>query len=102
MLYAHSRTRFRRIDFNNPSEDKLKHLAEVCDPATFGRGDQDIYDESYRKAGKLDSKYFSIKFDPLCCGLLDAVRGDLLEGENDRPIRAELYKLNVYGMRLST
>ncbi|EMD36271.1 hypothetical protein CERSUDRAFT_95613 [Gelatoporia subvermispora B] len=97
ILYYGKKGNTDRIDFANVSEDDLKHLSAACDPATFGRNDLDVYDESYRKAGKLDPAYFSVKFDPHCCGLLGAIRGDLLEGQDERPIRAELYKLNVYG-----
>ena len=56
-----------------------------------------MLDESYRKAGKLDADRFAVKFDPVCCGLLRTIAGDLLEGHTHREIRAELYKLNVYG-----
>ncbi|EMD36611.1 hypothetical protein CERSUDRAFT_156346 [Gelatoporia subvermispora B] len=88
----------RRMDFANTQESQLRDLAELCEPASFGRNNEDVLDENYRKASKLDSAYFSLKFDPLASGLLDLVRLDLLDGgENDGPIRAELYKLNVYG-----
>ncbi|OCH89177.1 hypothetical protein OBBRIDRAFT_794532 [Obba rivulosa] len=97
VLYYGKDGNLGRIDFASASEDKLKHLTSVCDPATFGRNDRDVYDETYRKAGKLDAAYFAAKFDPQSSGLLDAIRGDLLEGDRERPIRAELYKLNVYG-----
>lgn len=54
-------------------------------------------DESYRKAGKLDVTHFSSTFNLADSGLIDIVRSELLEGENDRKtVRAELYKLNVY------
>ncbi|OCH89187.1 hypothetical protein OBBRIDRAFT_778903 [Obba rivulosa] len=86
-----------RIDFTTAAENELQHLASLCEPATFGMNDQDVYDETYRKTGQLDAAYFAAKFDPQCCGLLDAIRGDLMEGDYEKPIRAELYKLNVYG-----
>ncbi|KIP10915.1 hypothetical protein PHLGIDRAFT_45907, partial [Phlebiopsis gigantea 11061_1 CR5-6] len=76
----------------------LRRLADVCDVATFGLGAHDVYDETYRKAGKLDSQYFSAKFDPVATGLLDRLRDILLVGHaDDVSIRPELYKLNVYG-----
>lgn len=86
------------VDFRNPSDDDLKALAEACDPATFGRVDQDVYDESYRKAGKLNTTHFSTNFHPALAGLLNEIRDVLLEGYDfDTDIKAELYKLNVYG-----
>lgn len=57
-----------------------------------------MLDETYRKAGKLDSSRFAAKFDPSQAGLLNILRDVLLEGHgSDKVIRAELYKLNVYG-----
>ena len=73
-------------------------MTSACLPATFGVNQEDVYDEKYRKAGKLDSTDFATKVDLERSGLMDAIRYDLLEGrEGTRPIWAELYKLNVYG-----
>lgn len=96
--FAVLKTTLSRIDFLQASEDKLQHLSSTCDPATFGLDQEDVYDETYRKAGKLDSAYFSTKLDIITSGLMDAVRFDLLPGhQSQRQIRAQLYKLNVYG-----
>lgn len=57
-------------------------------------------DESYRKAGKLDSTCFSPKLDvdSANSSIMETIRYDLLPGHQcGRQIRAELYKLNVYG-----
>lgn len=87
-----------RIDFLRASEEELQRLSSTCDPATFGLDQKDVLDETYRKAGKLDSAYFATKLDVISSGLMDAVRFDLLPGHQcQRQIRAELYKLNVYG-----
>ncbi|GBE85341.1 hypothetical protein BKA93DRAFT_735463 [Sparassis latifolia] len=86
-----------RIDLSHASEEDLKHLAEACDVATFGIAQRDVLDESYRKAGKLDTSAFSMQFHAGDAGLLEAVKTDLMEAQRQRPIRAELYKLNVYG-----
>lgn len=45
------------------SEDEaaLQQLVADCEPATFGRGGKDIYDEYYRRAGKLDVEVSSHK-----------------------------------------
>ncbi|EJD46041.1 hypothetical protein AURDEDRAFT_87219 [Auricularia subglabra TFB-10046 SS5] len=59
---------------------------------------EDVLDESYRKAGKLDNKDFAINIDPVRSRLLQAVRHGLFSWEaSPRNIEAELYKLNVYG-----
>jgi hypothetical protein len=41
----------------------LEPLVASCQPATFGRNNEDILDESYRKAGKLDRSQFSLSLD---------------------------------------
>ena len=58
-------------------------------------------DETYRKAGKMDSGRFASLLDPLHTDLIKIVRGYLLEGsESKRDIKVELYKLNIYGKYL--
>jgi hypothetical protein len=76
-------------------------LVAACQPATFGHGQQDVLDESYRKAGKLDPSAFSTNFCPYETGIMDAVSAALLNEltENKEHVSlgvfAELYKLNV-------
>ena len=87
-----------RIDFNDTDDEQLKHLSETCDKATFGLNKEDVLDESYRKAGKLDSSNICTKLDPERSGLINIIRYNLLQGNaSTKPIKAELYKLNVYG-----
>ena len=87
-----------RIDLSDASETELEHLSNACQPATFGVNQDDILDESYRKAGKLDVTDFATKIVVADSRLMDVVRSELLEGhESNRTIKAELYKLNVYG-----
>ncbi|KAI0684521.1 hypothetical protein BC835DRAFT_1246955, partial [Cytidiella melzeri] len=87
------------LDFTNASHEDLKQLAAGCDPATFGKDQEDVLDETYRRAGKLDETHFSIRFDPGHAGIMAAVQNVLLEGHDMKKttIRYELYKLNVYG-----
>ncbi|KAI0036301.1 hypothetical protein K488DRAFT_41416, partial [Vararia minispora EC-137] len=86
------------LNLAEATTEQLQSLAKACMPATFGRGSEDVFDESYRKAGKLDASYFSTRIVPERTRLLDTVRGHLLEGKaSNRPIVYELYKLNVYG-----
>ncbi|KAJ3533048.1 hypothetical protein NM688_g7337 [Phlebia brevispora] len=88
----------RRINPLTASPSALEHLADACEPATFGLNDEDVLDESYRKAGKLDAHDFSVRLDLERNGLLDIVRAQLLAGrDTDEDVYAELYKLNVYG-----
>ena len=77
----------------------LEQLIKDCQPATFGYKGKDIYDETYRKASKLDASAFSSTLNPYELGIIDAIAQVLLpsvkDANNMRGIRAELYKLNV-------
>lgn len=91
-----------RINLSSATDTELAHLSDVCAAATFGRNQQDVLDESYRKARKLDCSEFACHFDAERSGLVKVACGELLVGEDStRPIRAELYKLNVYGAAVS-
>jgi hypothetical protein len=74
----------------------LDLLSKACQKATFGQGDKDVLDETYRKAGKLDFGKFAWN------KRLDEFDGNIknillpFEG-NGKGVRCELYKLNVYG-----
>ncbi|KAG5641470.1 hypothetical protein DXG03_005122 [Asterophora parasitica] len=88
------------IDLAHASEGKLADLEKACEPATFGLNHDDVLDESYRKAGKMDAELFLARFDPTRLGIVEYVREQLLEGaDEEKDIKAELYKLNVYGKK---
>ncbi|KAM6502152.1 hypothetical protein JOM56_002129 [Amanita muscaria] len=88
-----------QLSLHRPSMSSLEHLVNTCGPASFGRGNENVYDESYRKAGKLSSD----SFQPMLgmntiLSVLDVIRDRLLGGsEENKSIRAELYNLNIYG-----
>lgn len=79
-----------RIDFTSHTDEQVRRLAEACDIATFGRGHEDVHDESYRKAGKLDKGHFAATFDPEQSGLLHAIRHNVLEGHSGKALKVEL------------
>lgn len=90
------------MNLSNATDTELAHLSDVCAAATFGRNQQDVLDESYRKARKLDCSEFACHFDAQGSGLVQAACEEILVGEEStRSIKAELYKLNVYGAALS-
>jgi hypothetical protein len=73
-------------------------LSQACQPAAFGQGEQNVHDESYRKAGKLDVSDFATGLSIERSGLVDIIQSELLEGRGGGvEVEAELYKLNVYG-----
>ena len=94
MIY---RTR-RFINFASHTPERLDQLAAACSPATFGRGDRDVYDETYRKALKMDAADFVVQFDPTISSLIETIKENLLQGQTEKmEIKPEIYKLNVYG-----
>lgn len=82
--------------------DVLQRLISNCDPASFGRGNQDVMDPEYRKAAKLNPDQFATNFHPADYGLIEHIEQILLPGicsKEDkmhlRKLHAELYKFNV-------
>ncbi|KAL4762839.1 2OG-Fe(II) oxygenase [Aspergillus foveolatus] len=84
--------------------DTLQRLVADCDAASFGRGEEDVIDPEYRRAGKINTDQFATSFHPANFGILENIAQVLLpsissETDNQlgfRKITAELYKLNVY------
>lgn len=99
-MLAFTQFHYSRIDLNNASVSALQQLMDACDPASFGRNNKDVLDESYRRAGKLDISRFLSNFElEKITAILAHVATELMEGdlEMQKDLRAELYKLNVYG-----
>ena len=93
----------RHINFANATSENLLELIQACEPASFGLKQESVLDETYRKAGKMDSDCFSTKLDLSHTDLINIIRGYLLEGtQSTNNVKTELYKLNVYSKPLST
>ena len=89
------------LDFMNVTDRQLDNLAKACGLATFGLAQKDVFDESYRKAGKMDANPFATHFSPTDQGILEIVNDFLLRGRVlQKSIQSELYKLNIYGKEL--
>ena len=91
----------RHINLSSSTPDELEQLTQACEPASFGVKKEDVLDETYRKAGKMDLERFapSPLLDPVRTDLSKIIRNYLLEGtQSINNIKIELYKLNVYGM----
>ncbi|PBK68252.1 hypothetical protein ARMSODRAFT_1019832 [Armillaria solidipes] len=86
------------LNLGDASEISLRDLCDACDAAGFGLGNQNTFDETYRKSKKLDTTQFSTNFDLRTTNILDEVQADLVEGQDEikKVLRSELYKLNVY------
>ncbi|KAI0302516.1 hypothetical protein BC826DRAFT_1101412 [Russula brevipes] len=88
----------RHVNFTDATSDELEQLAQTCQPATFGRNDKDVMDETYRKAGKMDPELFSTPLVYEYTDIVKIVRDCLLDGTDSlRKLKVEPYKLNVYG-----
>ncbi|KAF8692602.1 hypothetical protein AX14_002451, partial [Amanita brunnescens Koide BX004] len=86
------------INLCRPSNEAISNLVNACEPATFGFKGENVYDESYRRAGKLDCTSFRPLLDISKLNLIGIIRDGLSHGlEAQKPIRAELYNLNIYG-----
>lgn len=99
-----SKITFPLPHLDDVSRSMLSRLLHHCEPATFGVGGQDVLDEGYRKAAKLDTSQFSTDFHPHDCGIVDSIhqillpstiRGGQVVGIGPQGVRAELYKFNV-------
>ena len=98
MAHCSNSNRFINLAQTANNTEALDKLAQACDAARFGRGAETVLDETYRKAGKMDAERFMTRLDVEANGLLMAVNLGLLPGKDEElSIRAELYKLNVYG-----
>lgn len=82
------------------TQESLGLLLNACQPATFGFGNQEVLDEEYRKAGKMDPNDFCTDFNPYEHGIVDTINQALAQGSHSAGkglgVKAELYKLNVY------
>ncbi|KAF7326250.1 Fe2OG dioxygenase domain-containing protein [Mycena kentingensis (nom. inval.)] len=115
----------RTFNFTSATDEQLTALATACSPATFGVDAKDVLDERYRKAGKMDCSQFAASLDIGTLQLLEIISPHLLDGQSsaaedpqldspdydsegeekekelvvkeEKTLRAELYKLNVYG-----
>ena len=88
-------------------ETTIAGLVKHCSPATFGKVGEEVLDESYRKAAKLDAVRFSTNCNSYDVGIVDAIAQTFLPGvdevfadgksifEDHLGVVAELYKLNV-------
>ncbi|KAL1691161.1 hypothetical protein GGG16DRAFT_125097 [Schizophyllum commune] len=85
-------------DVVNHECEKLASLVATCQPATFGLNQEDVLDETYRKALTLDNTMFSSLLKPAQYGLINTIRDQLLQegAESTKQVAHEVYRLNVY------
>jgi hypothetical protein len=86
-----------KIVLPNTDPSVVQRLIKSTQTASFGLKGQDVIDEAYRKASKLDPSAFLTSFCPHEVGIIDVLGQILLPLPHSKSqgIRAELYKLNV-------
>lgn len=82
------------ITFPCRNHQALNDLYYAGDKASFGKGDEDVYDPSYRKARKIDATSFSLQFCPYKAGIINRIKREIIPV--NKGVRAELYKVNIY------
>ncbi|KAF7426377.1 hypothetical protein PC9H_008745 [Pleurotus ostreatus] len=74
-----------QLDLRNPEDAQVQLLVKLCEPATFGRNQEDLLDETYRKAGKMDIENFAMNIDFGQLHISDKISSELLV--DGRPFR---------------
>ncbi|KAL1666395.1 hypothetical protein GGF50DRAFT_50758 [Schizophyllum commune] len=97
-LYFGDLTVFSCMNLGQATEEKLASLVATCRPATFGLNQEDVLDETYRKAITLDNTMFASLLKPAQYGLINTIRDQLLQegAESTKQVAHEVYRLNVY------
>lgn len=99
-----SSTGISKLQFPINTSDEFTHsvlsnLVRECRPASFGYKGENVLNETYRKAMKMDRSAFSVDFCPYEVGIIDTIAQLLLPNSGAHVsaggVRAELYKLNV-------
>jgi len=91
----------RHINLANATLDELEQLTQACDPASFGVNEKEVLDETYRKAGKMDTESFAPALDLAQTDLMKIIREYHFEGRKSTiSVTAKLHKLNVYSTHL--
>ncbi|KAK4160826.1 hypothetical protein QBC43DRAFT_347009 [Cladorrhinum sp. PSN259] len=92
----HCRKAWFPADSSNPASiEAFTKFIEDSEPATYGVGNEKVYDETYRKAGTMSADRFSTSFNLSEWGIMEAVSQALVHGPHGG-IKAELYNVNVY------
>lgn len=92
------------ISFPLALPDDLNPLLEACQQASFGRGNQDVLDPTYRRALVLHAKDFGLApgsaVEPYSLGIISAIQDTLFEDSSADGVAhrvvAKVDKLNVY------
>jgi hypothetical protein len=82
-----------KVVFPGADEAALAKLLQASSMASFGKGDQQVTDPSYRDAYKIDPDKLLTSFCPYSTSIVSEIETLMVP---NRSIRAELHKLNLY------
>ncbi|KAF8531985.1 hypothetical protein JB92DRAFT_3104369 [Gautieria morchelliformis] len=78
--------------------DELQQLLEACVPSSHGRGNETVFDETYRLARELQQDTFALTMDILNeSGVMASISALTSPRTSNSGLVADLYKLNAYG-----
>jgi hypothetical protein len=85
------------------SQRAFQQLLKDCQPATFGRGKEEVLDTEYREAGKMDAADYCTNFDPAAYEIMYTLTQALVQSihleQKDHVLNgvvAKPYSLNVH------
>ena len=85
------------ITFPVSDQKHLQELLDICSVASFGLGEKQVTDKSYRDALKLEPDRFQTSFQLCSTQLLVELQNIMMPDMcPNKYVRAELYKLNIY------
>ena len=79
-----------------PSNEEGELLLKACEPASFGKGTEEVLDPEYRQALKLDKSKFFFNIELHSTSLLDEIKAALCPDHSNIVLTAEWDKLTVY------
>ena len=82
-----------KVVFPGADEAALARLVRASSVASFGKGNEQVIDPSYRDAYKIDPDKLTTSFCPCSTNILSEIETLMVP---NRSIRAELHKLNLY------
>jgi hypothetical protein len=86
-----------QVGFPFPSNEDLKALYDLAQPASFGKGNEAVVDPTYRSGRTLVTDNFAINLKP-DQALLRQIQSFMIDSDVERSfVRADLYRVNIYG-----
>jgi hypothetical protein len=86
-----------QVVFPFPSNEELKAVYDIAQPAAFGKGQETVVDTTYRSGRTLITDDFAINLRP-DQALLHQIKSLMIDTDDENAfVRADLYRVNIYG-----